>query len=406
MKYLNLDNVKDLRKNIGFHFTNRDKSTINKILKEGIVPKMGANSSNSESKEAIDKVFFSYGMQGTIKLFNTFINLYRTANIGFFEADEHRKCIPNSALNKRKDDRLSTLEAFEATRQYMDDKVYLVFKAEPTIYQRDITDEQLEKINEDINNSSEKNRISEIDDQIYNIKNNEMLNEKEKEEKINSLSNERRKLTLDIREKSKVDVDNARGKLIDNKDGIFDVVDYNEVKMRWENNIESASNVHIKIIEKDGYLTSEKIKPDGVVSKDNKNMENAVDVISELYSHATPEDNLVAGKERFLVDKFLEYNQMVEKYKKEGLLIQRNKKDKTLVMDLKNIDKYDGLKEFSENIIPKKEKSFISNLKDNVKNENELSDEELQSRIDDSKNKEINKQDIEKEKNKNFNKTK
>lgn len=394
MRSLNLSDIKDLRKDIGFHFTNRNKAKINKILKEGIVPRMGANSSNSESKEAIDKVFFSYGLQGTIKLFNTFINLYRTANIGFFESDEHKKCIPNSALNKSGNEKLSALEAFEAIRQYMDDKVYLAFKAEHTVYERDITDEQLEKINEDINNSSEKNRISEIDDEIYNIKNNEILNEKEKEHKINTLSNERRKITLNIREKSKVDIDNARGKLIDNKDGIFDVIDYNEVKMRWENNIESASNVHTKVIEKDGYLTSEKIMPDGVVSKDNKNMENAVDVISELYSHATSEDNLVAGKERFLVDKFLEYNQMVEKYKKEGLLIYRSKKDKTLVMDLKNIDKYEGLREFSKNIIPEKENNFISNLKDNVKKENELSDEELRLRISEDVNRDKNKKKL------------
>ena len=58
MRSLNLNDIKDLRKDIGFHFTNRNKAKINKILKEGIVPKMGANSSNSESKEAIDKVFF------------------------------------------------------------------------------------------------------------------------------------------------------------------------------------------------------------------------------------------------------------------------------------------------------------------------------------------------------------
>ena len=394
MRSLNLNDIKDLRKDIGFHFTNRNKAKINKILKEGIVPKMGANSSNSESKEAIDKVFFSYGLQGTIKLFNTFINLARTANLGLFDSDEQKKRIPNSALNKSRNEKLSALEAFEAIRQYMADKVYLVFKAEHTVYERDITDEQLEKINEDINNSSEKNRISEIDDEIYNIKNNEILNEKEKEHKINTLSNERRKITLNIREKSKVDIDNARGKLIDNKDGIFDVIDYNEVKMRWEDNIKSASNVHTKVIEKDGYLTSERIMPDGVVSKDNKNMENAVDVISELYSHATSEDNLVAGKERFLVDKFLEYNQMVEKYKKEGLLIYRSKKDKTLVMDLKNIDKYEGLREFSKNIIPEKENNFISNLKDNVKNENELSDEELRLRISEDVNIDKNKKKL------------
>lgn len=262
---MNLDNklvtnadIVDIR-NIAFHFS--PQRNITSILNEGLKPLIGDNASGGLGQSAIEKVYFSYGLEGVLQLYNRLISASFQQEVGDLNGISHKPFIPDSANDKLPSEHLSMIEGFEMVRQYMEDNVYFVFDAPITQYEHELSDSDLQNINQE---------ITKLTDSGTNIV-----------EKINELNDK--------------------------------------------------------------------------IATLSRSRENNKDEIVSLVSEKP------ACHDCNLLFKFQEYLRLVEKYKSNGLLITKPEttykiNDKTVtipkrqVMDMKNISKYPGLAEFSENL--------------------------------------------------------
>ena len=363
-----LGDLRSIRENVAFHFTSQ--SNIKSILNEGLRPLIGDNSSGGLGQSAIEKTYFSYGLEGVLQLYNRVISASFQQRIGDFNGLSHKPFVPDSAKDKGSKDSLSIIEGFEMIRQYMEDNVYLIIDATKTQYEHNISDEDLEMVN---------SSISELNDSGINIVEKfEKLNDKIKDlvhqdakgnkEEILRLVNERNRLALVVREKTLPIINRLRGTLLNEEDNpIMEEIDYNDERLKWKNQLKEPHNIHTRIIDYNSRprgvrITKEMIK---LFSNDGKNPSNGLDFLESMLSQVNSNDKIYLDKPKChdcnLLFKFQEYIQLVKKYKLSSLLVTKpedtmeiGRKRRTIperqVMDLTNIEKYPELAEFIEGL--------------------------------------------------------
>lgn len=162
-------------------------------------------------------------------------------------------------------------------------------------------------------------------------------------------------------------VDKKRGPLLNEKDDpIIDIIDFNDEKLSWMNYEKNPHNAHTRIVKKDERWQGIPVNPEKmhVFSRDGNRPSNGVEFFHDIYSRVQ-ESDLTRLQTPDTVDKnllglFFEYVELVEQYKKNGLLIERPASDQirdgkkvridgSLVVDLSNIQQYPGLEDFSHN---------------------------------------------------------
>ncbi len=373
---MNLDNklvtnadIVDIR-NIAFHFS--PQRNITSILNEGLKPLIGDNASGGLGQSAIEKVYFSYGLEGVLQLYNRLISASFQQEVGDLNGISHKPFIPDSANDKLPSEHLSMIEGFEMVRQYMEDNVYFVFDAPITQYEHELSDSDLQNINQEITKLTDSGtniveKINELNDKIATLSRSRENNKDE----IVSLVNERNRLSILVREKTLPMINSIRGNVLNaNQNPIVEEVDYNDERLAWINQMKKPHNTHSKIVKIDGKVQGVKITSDilKLFSQDGKNVSNGLDFLDFALSQTTTSDQIYldssekpACHDCNLLFKFQEYLRLVEKYKSNGLLITKPEttykiNDKTVtipkrqVMDMKNISKYPDLAEFSENL--------------------------------------------------------
>ena len=371
-RLVSLEDFESIRENVAFHFTSQNN--IESILNEGLRPLIGDNASGGLGQSAIEKTYISYGLEGVLQLYNRLITASFQQRIGDFKGISHKPFVPDSAKSKSPEESLSLIEGFEMIRQYMEDNVYFMFDAPKTQYQHSINREDLEVINKSIKDLEDSDgrkiveKIKELRDAIeeLSLPNAQGNDEQGKKEKIIRLVNERNRLSLLIREKTLPMIDDERGsrQLSEEQENpIIDEIDYNDERQRWVNQIELPHNTHTRIIEKDGKLQGVRITEERLrlFSQDGKKPSNGLDFLETMLNQVNPNDriylNVPICHDCNLLFKFLEYAQLVKKYKSNGLLVTKPEetieiggKTRTLperqVMDLTDIGKYPELAEF------------------------------------------------------------
>lgn len=380
-RLVSLKYFKNIREDVAFHFTSQNN--MESILTEGLRPSIGDNASGVLGKSAIEKTYFSYGLEGVLQLYNRLIMTSFQQRIGDFTGITHKPFVPDSAKSKKPEESLSLIEGFEMIRQYMEDNVYFMFEAPKTRYDGDsISKEDLDKINglikelEDSDGEKIIKKIKGLNEQIEKIafslekENHAQGNDEQvKKEKIISLVNERNRLSLLIREKTLPMINELRGNRSNEEENnpIMDEIDYNDERQEWINQIERPHNAHTRIVEKDGKvqgvrITEERLK---LFSQDGKKPSNGLDFLETMLGQVNPNDriylNIPICHDCNLLFKFLEYVQLVEKYKSNGLLVTKPEeiveiggKTRNLperqVMDLTDIGKYPELAKFIEGL--------------------------------------------------------
>ena len=147
-RFLSLDNIEDIRNNIGFHFTS--KQNLEAILNTGLQARLGANSTGALGRAVIPKPYVSYGLEGVLQLYNRFLNLAGEMPISCFQGQSYAPFIQDNIKKNGPDYKMSIVESFEFVRQYMENNVYLMFKSQMSQYEHSISDEQLVEINNTI----------------------------------------------------------------------------------------------------------------------------------------------------------------------------------------------------------------------------------------------------------------
>lgn len=369
-KLKKLDEYEDIRKDIGFHFTSQ--SNVESILKTGLNPQIGDNSSGGLGKEAIEKTFFSYGLDGVLRLYNRLLNLSLESELANLRNSiTHIPFIPESSNLKSNEEFLSCVEGFEFVRQYMEDNVYFMFDVPETKYanQDNLKEEDIKDINLHLKSikmpDGEKTiyeQIKELDKEIEDlIKQNVGDPSKEliqKVEQRNNLSIEIRNQTLEILNQKRGDIINEQEK------PIMEQYEYHEHKMRWYDQFKAPQNAHTRIVEEnDGKLHGVRIVPDimKLYSKDGESVSNGLDFLKDMYSRVKLSDSVRINEDCILLDKFIKYVDMVKKYEEQGKLKYEPEKTFVMkdkintvperyVMDLTDYSKYPGLEEFENEI--------------------------------------------------------
>lgn len=131
----------------GFHYTK--KSSIEEIgdTLKGVI---GDNSEKQFGKEVNPKLFYAYGVDGAIQIFNRNLNIAVGATISFLNDGKHSESLPNTVKeeveNGAKDRNLTPMEGFEYARKDLEGKVLYVFDAIPTKYENIPTSEQVAEV--------------------------------------------------------------------------------------------------------------------------------------------------------------------------------------------------------------------------------------------------------------------
>lgn len=367
-RFLSLDNIEDIRNNIGFHFTS--KQNLEAILNTGLQARLGANSTGALGRAVIPKPYVSYGLEGVLQLYNRFLNLAGEMPISCFQGQSYAPFIQDNIKKNGPNYIMSIVERFEFVRQYMENNVYLMFNSQTSQYEHSISDEQLVEINNTIKNMVDENGdsvVSKINDLNRKIKSLYREDQAKNKNEIEAKVKERNKLVTDIWEKSKKMVDKKRGPLLNEKDDpIIDIIDFNDEKLSWMNYEKNPHNAHTRIVKKDERWQGIPVNPEKmhVFSRDGNRPSNGVEFFHDIYSRVQ-ESDLTRLQTPDTVDKnllglFFEYVELVEQYKKNGLLIERPASDQirdgkkvridgSLVVDLSNIQQYPGLEDFSHN---------------------------------------------------------
>lgn len=338
LEYVDITKVSE---ELGYHFT--PQKNMGSILVEGLLAKKGDNSSGNFGKEAINKTFLSYGVEGVVQLFNRSALASTEHTIGSLkESKTHGRFVPKEFISRNPDEKLLMVEAFEFYRRYMEDNIYFVFDSKQTQYERKITPEQLEEVNNNIRKyklkDSSGNEIG-IFDAIQDLDERIKL-EKDKDKKI-ELVDARNRLTIELRKKSKVDIDNLRGKVVDDEGAIVDRIDYNEERLVWADQMAEPHNVHTRIVEDEKVLRGVIKRPTQVISIDGKTPANGVQAMQEICKKIVPGMKLSRKGDQFVLDLFFDYVKKVEEYKKLGL-VQGNE------VDLSDMSRYPGLVELEK----------------------------------------------------------
>lgn len=251
-RFLSLDNIEDIRNNIGFHFTS--KQNLDAILNTGLQARLGANSTGALGRAVIPKPYVSYGLEGVLQLYNRFLNLAGEMPISCFQGQSYAPFIQDNIKKNGPNYIMSIVERFEFVRQYMENNVYLMFNSQTSQYEHSISDEQLVEINNTIKNMVDENGdsvVSKINDLNRKIKSLYREDQAKNKNEIEAKVKERNKLVTDIWEKSKKMVDKKRGPLLNEKDDpIIDIIDFNDEKLSWMNYEKNPHNAHTRIVKK------------------------------------------------------------------------------------------------------------------------------------------------------------
>ena len=367
-KLTSLKDFRSIRENIAFHFTS--KSNIESILSEGLRPLIGDNASGGLGQSAIEKTYISYGLNGVLQLYNRLISASFQQCLGDLSGFSHKPFVPDSAKNKSPKDSLSIIEGFEMIRQYMEDNVYFIFNAPKTQYEYNISDEELERINHSISELSDSGinivkQFGELNDRITELV---RQNSQGNKEEILKLVSERNRLAILVREKTLPIINNQRGRILNESENpIMEEIDYNDERLIWINQMKAPHNTHTRIIENNGRPQGVRITKDmlRLFSQNGKNPANGLEFLKAMLDQVNPNDQIYLNNAKChdcnLLFKFLEYVQLVEKYKSNGLLVTKPEetieigaRKKTIperqVMDLTNIQKYPGLAEFIKDL--------------------------------------------------------
>lgn len=368
-KVKTLDEYDDIRKNIGFHFTSR--TNIESILDEGLRAQLGDNSSGSLGKEAIEKTFLSYGLGGVLQLYNRLLNASVEMKLsGLRNSKTHSPFIPESANIKLNEQKLSIIEGFELVRQYMTDNVYFICDVPETQYskQNELSESDIKEINLRLRKlkleDSDKTiieKISELDHEIEKlIEQNVGKETKELIEKVE----QRRCLSIEIRNQTLKLLNEKRGELINEYDNpIIERLEYNEDKIKWYDQLKTPHNTHTRIIEDQDGIHGIRIMPQimNLYSNDGKNVSTGVEFVRDAYNRIGLDDKIKISEDCILLDKFIKYVEMVRKYEEQGKLkyepektVENGKNIKKIperyVMDLSDYSQYPGLEEFEKDV--------------------------------------------------------
>ena len=374
---ITIEQIRDLRRNIGFHFTPRGNATV--IAKTGLKPLRGDLSSGNLGKEAINNVFFSYGLEGALQIYNNMLFFASKAyTIGDIQTGTFAPFIPQN-VHREPTDHFSMLEGFELMRQYMENNRFIIFDVTESKYSGDNpTGEQIESINKRLKMI----KLSDQDEQtIYEmIKkiDNELETERAKpdEEQDREAIERKQKLrdtyTIQLYKKGKEMIDEIRGEELEA--GTFDRCDFDFGKLTWftqipekDNKTALPHNAHTKIIETDNGLIGTAIEADRLFqfSIDGEKPANGLAFLQAMLESARDEDKLTMNHRPVLLGMFLEYVKLVERYKKDPalsrLLIKKEAMPyrvagiesiipERLVVDMSILDEYPGLQEFSERL--------------------------------------------------------
>lgn len=131
--------------NMGLHFTPQRNSP--SISATGLKPQIGSNSSGGLGREAIEKTFFSNGIDGFMQIFNRTIQAVGEVDLGTLQKDtEKREHLTVLQRNSPKSaESLSVIEAFEYARRYMADNRYFAFDIVEPLYEKKIDEEKIDE---------------------------------------------------------------------------------------------------------------------------------------------------------------------------------------------------------------------------------------------------------------------
>lgn len=361
MNFITLEEIDDLRKNIGFHFT--PTQNLESILKTGLLPRIGANASGAIGQSVIPKTYISYGLEGVMQLYNRILNVSLEIPIEYFRgSSSHKTFLPSSAQTKDGKSRLSILEGFEWVRQYMENNTYLIFDASMGEYEHPLDDSDINDINEYIHNLEDENgnniysKVREINKKIAELTNDTTMNHREE---INRYVKERETLVVDIWRQTSEIVRNKQGKLINgNEELIMDRIDFDDENLRWVNFGERPYNIHTKIVEnKNGDLKGLPILPQNlrVFSMDGKKHENGIEFMKKMHLFISEEDKVAINYNNRidvnLLNYFYEYVKLIEQYRAEQEISELSSgRTAGFTVDFSDISKYPGLKEFAEEV--------------------------------------------------------
>lgn len=339
-KLITVKNIEDIRNNIGFHFT--PSSNVPNIVSEGLKPLTGDLSSGNLGKEAIDNVFFSYGLEGALQIYNNLLYFSNTAySLQDLQTNTFSPFIPKTN-HQDLSEHLTLIEGFELVRQYMANNSYFVFNMQETEYSgANPTGEQISNINKILKNIKESDdkdgsiyaKIRELDSKIKELKG------EDKEEAYN----QRNQLAIELYQKSKKLIDEIRG--TEEKGGNFDRCDFDFGKLEWHTQVVDKNdrtalphNAHTKLIKNDGGLIGSPIKSDELFlfSLDGIKPANGIDFLRAMYSQVKPDDSLTMDNRPMLLGLFLEYTKLMEPYIEAP--------------DMSNLEQYPGLVELVEKI--------------------------------------------------------
>jgi len=316
MDIVDIGEIEFKDRNYGFHFTPQKNES--SFGEKGIEARIGVNSSGKLGKEANPKVFFSNGINGALMTFNRIVNIPpHRDSIGIL-AKDYYKYLPNriknfvpegkrdldqledgdiqELLNNLKKAGVSSLdycETFEFVKNLMADNMYLLFEAEPSMYEHELTQEDIEEINAA--------RDSEVLAQIDAL--DERINICEDESEIQRLTNERNALSREIRKQCIEVASQKRGKKL--FDGFFDIEDYNEEHCVFA--IQTPNNTHSAVMENN---TGKAVVADQLRKLSSDGRIDAVTVISKIFEQrdVTQEYAMRGAKNDIrLIEFFLEY---------------------------------------------------------------------------------------------------
>lgn len=262
MESIDIRDIDFKNKTYGFHFT--PQTSESGLSKTGLEARIGVNSSGKLGKEAIPKVFFSNGITGALMTFNRIANIpadgktnqntvammikdyYKylpdrikalvpeeKRGLSSLEQDDVNKLI--QSLNNNGIYTLDYCEAFEFLRDWMNDNMYAIFEAEPSQYEHELTQQDIDEIN-NVRSPETLTRIQVLDEAIALSRD---------EEEIKRLDVERKGLSREVRKQCMEVAYQKRGvKLVD---GFFDKEDYNEEHCVF--GVQPLNNTHSAIYE-------------------------------------------------------------------------------------------------------------------------------------------------------------
>lgn len=294
MESIDIRDIDFKNRTYGFHFTS--KETENGLSKTGLEARIGVNSSGKLGKEAIPKVFFSNGITGALMTFNRIANIpadgkpnrntvamiakdyykYLPDRIKAFVPEEKRG-LPsleqediNELIRKLDNNGIYTLdycEAFDFLRDWMSDNMYTIFVAEPSQYENELTEQDIDEINA-ARNPQILGEIETIDKAIsLSTDNNE----------IQRLNEERKRLSIEVRKQCIEVASQKRGaKLVD---GFFDKEDYNEEHCVF--GVQPLNNTHSAIY--DDKILGKSVLPSDLKKVSSDDKVDAITIIQKLF---------------------------------------------------------------------------------------------------------------------------